>query len=339
MADTVTTLTLLTLAQNYRGDIVNQINRKSQALRLIRIVPGEGKNAAWVPEEDGAIAENYTDGADAANFGGDRQAAVTLNWGLYRSNIHVSSLAMDAAATSATPTGNKRRWVREIIKGAGKLASLINQKFYSGPGTGTEIAGCVVGLSDSNTYGGIDRTIGGNAYWRANVFDPGVATAPTLKQIRGDIASIYDACGEVPDIALVPSAGFNKIVSLFDATRRQLDDTTKVLTARGEVLVNGAAVVDIDGCKFIRDKDATASQIQYLNTNYVEFEFLPAAELAMFGIQQMESDDGFGLLPLAMFYEKLAKLGASERGQIRTTLQLKFLRPNSCGQRRNCDFT
>lgn len=338
MADTVTSLSLLTLAQNYRGDIVNQINRKAALLRLLKISPGEGKNVAWVPEEDGAIAENYSDGADAANFGGDRQTGVTLNWGLYRSNIHVSSLAMDAAATSSTPLGNRRRWAREVVKGSGKLASLINQKLYSGPGTGTELAGLAVALDDDNTYGGINRLTVGNEYWRANIFDPGASTAPTLKMLRGDLAAIYDACGEVPQIAMVPSAGFNKIASLFDATRRQTQDVT-LETPRGAVLIGGANVVDVDGCKFIRDKDATASQIQYLNLDYVEAEFLPAAELAMFGIQQMESDDGFGALPLAMFYEKLAKLGASERAMVRTTVQLKVTRPNSCGQRRNCDFT
>ena len=42
MADVPTTLALVTLAQSFRGDVVRQINRKVQALKMVRIVAGEG---------------------------------------------------------------------------------------------------------------------------------------------------------------------------------------------------------------------------------------------------------------------------------------------------------
>src|SRR5690349_822593 len=140
MADTLTTVALMILAQEYRRDIVDQMNRRSTTLKMLRIMEGSGKNVSWVPEEDGAIAENYAEGADAANFGGDRQDSAILSWGLYRSNIHVSNLALDVAASTPTPAGNRARWRRELMKGARKLASFLNQKIFSGAGTGTEIA-------------------------------------------------------------------------------------------------------------------------------------------------------------------------------------------------------
>ena len=94
-ADTMTTTGLIVLAQQFRGDVVRNINRRSVALKLLRTVPGEGKNVAWVPEGGGQIAEAYSEGADAANFGGDVQLSATLAWGLYRANLHITKLAKD----------------------------------------------------------------------------------------------------------------------------------------------------------------------------------------------------------------------------------------------------
>src|SRR5687768_5278218 len=121
MADNLTTLSLLTLAQTHRGDIVRQINRSVQLLKLIPIVTGQGKNCAWAVEKDGALVENYSEGADAANFGSDVQAQAILTWALYRANPHVTQLSMDAAATSYDPDGNKQLWARTIVNHSAEL--------------------------------------------------------------------------------------------------------------------------------------------------------------------------------------------------------------------------
>lgn len=334
MADTVTTLSLVTLAQQYRGDVVRQINRRTVLLRLLPIVRGEGKNVAFATEADGALAENYTDGADAANFGGDAQASATLSWSLYRSNFHVSQLALDSSSTSATPAGNRALWARQMVNGGAKLATTLNAALYNGAGTGTTMAGLDVAIgSTSNTYAGIDRS--SNSYFRPIVVDPGSLTAPTFALIRDDMRQIYEACGENPDIAMCPPAVFNKIGSLFDSTRRQID---VVNTARGAIRLEfGFGALEVDGCVFIKDKDATANQIYYLNTNHVRLEYLPPSDQAAMAGQmmQVEPDDGFGVVPLGFRYDKLAKLGASERAQITATTQLVVDRPNSCGIRKN----
>jgi hypothetical protein len=165
MTDTLTTLSLITLAQQYRGDTVRQINRRCVILKFVPIVPGEGKNVAWAPEAGGAIAATYSEGADAADFGGDVQASATLSWGLYWSPFHVSQLAMDAAATTQTPLGNRALWARNLVNAGTKLASMVNKDMFSGT------AG-IVGLdsaiaSASNTYATINRaTSPANDYFR-----------------------------------------------------------------------------------------------------------------------------------------------------------------------------
>lgn len=334
MTDTVTTLSLVTLAQEYRLNIVRQINRRSVMLRLLTIAAGGGLNVAFSAEGDGQVAENYADGADAANFGGDAQAAAILPWGLYRSNVHVSNLAMDAAGSASTPLGNRMLWARNLINASAKLATTINKALFNGAGTGTTIGGLDVAIGNAtNTYAGIDRSQAGNAYFRPTVVDPGSLTAPTLALLRDDVRLIYEASGENPDLAVASPAVFNKIGSLFDATRRQIDTVT---TARGPIRLDfGWQALELDGMVFVKDKDATANFIYYINTNHVQLQYLPPVGQPDMPAEMMAADDGFGPVPLGMKYEKLAKLGASERAEVTSTIQLVCDRPNACGVRKN----
>lgn len=334
MSDTLHTLGLTVLAQEYRGDIIRQVNRKVVLLRLLDFVAGSGKNCAFATEADGQIAENYSEGADASNFGSDLQASATLNWGLYRANFHLSELAMDGAASTATPAGNHALWARNLVNASAKLASTVNGVLYTGAGTGSLVAGLGIAIAqDANTYAGIDRTVGANAYWKPYVVDPGVNTALTLAQIRTDIAAVYTACGMNPDIAMVSPAVFNTLVGLFDATRRYMDI---INTPRGAVTLDaGYKGVEVDGVIFIKDKDMTANAIYYLNWDHVKLQYLPgAAERAMLAANvQLGANDGFGEFPLGFRYHMLAKNGPSERAEVLSTLQLVVDRPNTCGAR------
>ena len=336
MADNPQTLALVTLAQNFRGNTVRQVNRRAAALRLFPIVRGEGKNCAFVPESTGQLAENYTEGADAANFGSDAQASATLSWGLYRSNFRVTELAMDASSTSRTPEGNLRLWARNLVNSSAALASHLNGEIFAGPGTGTRMAGLGVAIGDdTNTYATIDRAA--QSFWRPTVVDPGALTAPTFALIRDDLRKIFEASGMMPDIALCSPAVFNKVAGLFDSNRRWIQEVT---TARGLVRLDfGYQGLEVDGCVFVKDKDATANQIFYVNTNHVRLEVLPSAAqeamLALIGESVVPADDGFGAIPLGFKYEKLAKTGPFDKAQILSTLQLVCDRPNACGVRKN----
>lgn len=334
----MTTLGLVTLAQIYRGDIVRQINRSVTLLKSIKIVTGEGKNLAWVAQSSGALAENYADGADAANFGQDAQAPAILSWGLYRANVHVSQLTMDAASTSHSPDGNLQYWARAVFDGAAELAKKVEKDCFSGAGTGTLVAGLDVAIgSDSNTYAGIDRSIGGNAYWRPSVTDPGVPTSLTFSQVRDDLRKIFEASGETPRIAVCTPTVFNIFGNLFDATRRQVFPS--VTTARGQISLDaGFHALELDGTVFMKALDATANTMYYINDDDMELQVLPAADQRMLLAATkvaVDANDGYGTVPLNMSFQMLAKLGASERGMAFSTCQLKVGRPNKHGVRKN----
>lgn len=346
MADNPQTLALIVAAQTYAGDIVRNINRQSTTIRMLPIRVGKGQNVAWAAEGDGQLAEEYAEGADASNFGSDEQDPATLNWSLIRSNFRTTGLAEAVAATTDTPAGNMALWGRNLVNSAAKLTSFVNGRCYSGSGAGSpkQMTGFDVAIGDdTNTYATIDRAA--HAHWQPTVVDPGSSTALTLAQIRSDLAAIYTKSGEYPDLAGVTPAVFNQVAGLFDSTRRYTQQVEKVRTARGEVQLDaGYRGLEVDGCVFFKDKDATANRIHYINSNYVHLEVLPSARLKrMMAAQgkelvpgmQLSANDGFGEVPLMFDFEMLANTGDSKKAEIRTYIELCVKKPNSCGVRKN----
>lgn len=336
MGDTLQNVALLALGQELRGDVVRQINRRSAFLRMIPIVPGAGQNCAWAVENSGQVAENFSDGADASNFGSDGQAQALIVWGKVRSNFHVSGSARRVARSAQAGPGGIRSLIgRNMVNSSAAVASKVNGQLFSGLGTGDQLAGLDAAIgSASNTYASIDRSQGGNAYWRPTVVDPGVLTAPTFQQIRNDRSNIYIASGFVPDIAIVEPLLFDKIGGLYDANRRYVQ---QVNTARGIVTLDaGFEGLELDGMVFIKDKDATANQIYYINSDFLELQYLPPDDGAMADAAiVMKADDGYGATPLGIQCTALAKNGDSDRYMCLAELQLVVRRPNAFGVRKN----
>lgn len=340
------TVILLTLAQNYAGDIVRQINRRATLLSLLRKVPGEGKNVAWAAESDGAISEYYAEGADAANFAADGQSSAILPWSSVRSNFSISGLARAAARTSRTPEVSMDLLARNVLNASSALADKINKGLFTGQTgqTPEQIHGldAAIGL-DNNTYATIDRTVGANAFWKPYVVDPGSATALTHAQIRGDLAAIMKKGGVKPNVACVGPETLNAVRALFDPQILYSMQTLKVLGGAGEVeLEGGVAAIRYDGCYFVEDKDATEGKIYYLNTDAVMVEYLPL-DVPMMGAgdETMDVDmtDGFDAIPMGMRSEALAKTGDADKAMLKVYTQLKVKRPNQCGVRKNVAYT
>ncbi|NUP13764.1 MAG: phage major capsid protein [Polyangiaceae bacterium] len=337
MADTPQTLALLALGQKYRGKIVPQINRLSATLRVLPMIPGGGKNVAWVAEGDSEDAENYADGADAANFSSDSQNDAILSWARVRKNFKITDTARAAAQTNeAGPDGLKDLIAHNIITQSGKVASKVNLQIFSGDGTSDALTGFDTAIGDdTNTYATIVR--GTDTYWKPTVVDPGSLTPLTFAQVRSDRTAIFKKSGENPDLAFVPPEVFDAWGNLYDATRRYVQEVT---TPRGTVKLNaGFEGLEFDGMVILKDKDATANRIYYVNSNYVHLEYLPlspatVAALMTMGID-MKADDGFGMTPLGIRCEKLAKTGDADKYMVKTTLQLVVRRPNTCGVRKN----
>lgn len=345
MADNPQTFAAVTvaLAQRYRSNITRQINRRSVLLRLLQIRPNEtGKNVAFDVEADGMYAENFSDGADVADFGSDALAAVTLNFGLLRANFRITDQARAAARRTGNPEAAADLLMRNATNAVTKLSSRINAQLYTGTGTSNQIAGLTAAaLRDDNTYGNIDRTDPANAYWRSNVIDAG-GGALTIARIRNAVGdTIYTASGEQPTVALASPAVFNYVGSLYDSNRRYQTDVT-VQTSRGEVKLNSSlGVIDVEGCVLIKDKDCPAGKIVFLNPEHVAIEYLPMTpdELIPEDLVQMGADDGYGAIPLGMHLKRIATLGASSRFSLQTYLQLAVEKPNSCGVLTNFAMT
>lgn len=341
MADTLQTLALIVLAQNFKGDIVRQANRQSALAKMLPIKRGAGKNVAFVAASTGAIFENYAEGADASNFGSDAQDTALLNWAQYRSPFHVSGLAQATAVGSVSPQGNLDLWVRNMQDASAVMASGINAVLYTGAGTGTTIAGLDVAIGDDgNTYAGIDRAA--KSYWRPSLFnEAGPAAALTFAQIRGDLQAIYLASGSRPDVAMVHPNVLAKLATLFDPQKQYVFQTVRdVSTAGGSFkLEGGIGGISFDGCVFVEDKDATDGKIYYLNTDHVRLEVLPMDLSRVPGmtdeILSVIGNDGLGPLPLGFQLEMLAKTGDSDKAQMKSYLQLCVDRPNACGVRFN----
>jgi len=337
MADTPQTLSLINsaLAQTYRQQIVRQINRRSVLLQLLRIVPTEtGKNIAFDVEASGAIAENFTDGDDASNFGSDSIVPATLNFGLIRSNFRVTDQARAAARRVGNPQGAINLLMRNAVNSVTKLTSTINAQLYTGTGSSGQMTGLTqVALKDDNTYSGIDRTDSANAYFRSNVIDNGGA-ALSLSVIRNAVGdTIYTASGEQPTIGLASPAVFNAVGALYDSNRRYQTDVT-INTARGAVKLDSSlGIIDVEGLVLVKDKDCPAGKIVMLNPDHVWVEYLPQVDEELFptDVREMGAQDGYGAMPLGMTLKRLASTGSSSKFTLQAFLNVAVDRPNSCG--------
>lgn len=335
MADNPQTLTaiLSALAQNFRPEVVRQVNRKSVLLHTLPVKPGFGKNVPIDIELSGAVSESFSDGAEAANFGSDAVAPGTLSWLPHRANFKVTDLAIAAAASSRSPEELMALYGRNVVNAMSALASTLNAAYY---------AQLVLAMDDDNTYAGIDRSDGSYALWRSNVIDPGSLTAPTLALIRNDLANtIYSACGSVPDLAFCSPAVFLKLASLFTELRRYVQPVTSVSTAKGNVLLDGSVgAIEFEGCTFIKDKDCTANAIYYVNSEHVHIEYLPQGPVEMGDAgQDVGIDDGFGPVPLGARFYVLGRTGAYRKASAQVFSQLVCDRPNACGVRLNVSTT
>lgn len=325
------------LAQNVRPNIVRTYNRRSQFLRMARVEQGEGKNVAWDWESDAAVAETFNDGDDVVNFGSDALAQAILTWGLYRSNFKVGDLARAAAKSSRTPTGLLRIWARNLMNAISKNASTINKDLFNGVAA-NGVTGLATAISDSNTYATVDRTQGANAGFRAKVIDPGQPTKTTIASVRDDLRQVFEIAGEQPTAAWTTPTIYNSLGGQFDDSRRRVQE---IEGPNGPVKLDGSVGgIEIDGCVFFRDKDATVGSIYYLNDDAYHVEYLEQdmdvpGDPAIDDSYTEQAEDTFGTLPLGMTAEALAKTGAAAKAHVKVFCQLVVEAPHMCAVRKN----
>lgn len=327
------------LATVFRPNVVRTFNGRSTLLRLLRKVPGNGQTINWDLESTAANAESFTDGTDVSTYAGDDTNKATLGWPGTRANFRITDQALDLARMTGNPADLANLFGTKFLGSVIKLASTFNGLLYTGTGGSGQPVGLATFIDDSNTVAGIDRS--STTYFDSYVIDPGSLTAPTLVQLRTDLGAIYDNSGMSPDIAVCPTAVWNKLASLFTDMRRYTQD---VMTNGGPVRLDASVdALVIDGCTVLKDKDATANRIYYLNTEAVEIQYIPQdiagntplADVAM----AADADDGFGAIPLGMKVYKLAKSGPSQKFSAQIHAALVVTNPKACGVRKNVSTT
>lgn len=344
MGDSPQTLSAIkaALSVDFRPEVVRTVNRLARTLRMLRVEPGSGQAFYKAIEFDGAVAETYSDGADVVNTGSDALAAFTLPWARYRANFKITGDTEAAAATSTSPADLMRPVWRSLQNGLRKVASVMNADVFSGGG-GNAMVGLDTALRNDNTYGTIVRTGGGLTTFQGNEIDPGTPTDVTLDMIARDIGdTIYTASGEVPDLGVMSPALFYSVRNKFFPNQRYSTDILDL--ARGQVKLGYKVdVMDIEGCLFIKDKDATANQIYYLNTNHVYIVALQQVRDRAFVSQYEQPDealnDGNGPMPFGMKVFELGPTGDSRKFTAQIKPALVVERPNACGFRKNAQVS
>lgn len=350
MGDVPQTATLIAsaLSQDFRPKIVRTVNRRSVALRALTVETGGGKNVYWDWEGSGQIGESFSDGADAANFGSDSLNAAVLPWARYRSNFRVTGDAEDIAASSTSPQEALDLLARNMMNGFRVLAKTMNPDIFSGSAGGNTMVGLDTALRNDNTYAGVDRTQVANAGFRGNLIDPGSSTDITIDDVRRDIGdTIYTAAeDEGPDLAFMKPNLFYQLASKWDPNRRYNSDVSVNLNSGRQVVLDGSiGAIQIEGCTFIKEQDATANRIYYINSAYVRVMLLKRAPLRNLpsplemGERSIDMNDGGGQLPYQVRIRELANQGDSRRLTMITKPCLLVEKPSACGLRLNVAAT
>ena len=344
----VTTEALLVLAQNYAGNLVAQVNRRSVALSILAKNEDEGKNVAWGARGSGAAAEAFTSGSDVSSYTLDSQSSATLSWACYRNAFALTDLARAVSRSSRTPEANINLLAQKVGEHVEALASKLNTELYIGAvgQTPEQVTGLDAAIgSVSNTYATIDRSDSAKAFFRPYVVDPGSATALTFAQIRTDLAEIYKTGGVRPNLMLVGPTTHAAIASLYDPQKQYVMQTMPIEQVARELPMyqGGAGVLRFDGCMIVEDKDATEGKLYYLNTDAVSIQYLPMAEPGPGENDEIahlaSMNDGFNEIPLGLRMRALAAAGDADKIMLYTYVQLRVKRPNQCGVRKNVAYS
>lgn len=328
------------LSQRFASKLSRQFNRMSVLAAALPTEAGFGKNVAWDAEFSGATAGSYAEGANVA--GGELNVDIlvpaVLSWGHYRSAFQVSETELDAAATSAGSADAILALLEERIMSSGsKLASVINVDLWSGTGTDGSGNPNIVGLQGgaleaSGIYAGVNRAT--YVEWKGNVLaNGGVARALTIDLMDQMDANVFSASGERANLIVCDPATFRKYKGLFESIRRVdgVGPIPRYDTSTSELFYQGIPI--------LRDKDAPAGTMSFINTSEVQKVYLPNSKMASEDVFKSREFEGAGSngdmekndtgLPFKI--APLAKNGDSLTFFVKSVLNLKVKRPNSMG--------
>jgi hypothetical protein len=294
----------------------------------------------------GPVADGST--VTLAGTEGTVYGSPTLDWSTYLAKFAINKRALEAMSSQPGALGNLLQ--TEIQNAAKDLADKIAADIFAG-----NVANGLVGIqsiiNDANTYAGVDRTVAGNANWRAAVVDVGTGGPPVTTTAELSTDTLYEA--DEAYFAL-NGYGFTERPGMFTGVttrqimtkyKRMMEDID--LAALGNAhFVNranssgqlGLGSVGFAGVPFIRDRNvamgsdlANSGRIYLLDMSKIELAVLePNPQLSMIhqvqGYQTADTVDG-----IRASIEFLGNSGEQIQGYVKAYIQLVTPEPKAAG--------
>ena len=310
------------------------VNRRSLMLRLLPFRKGSGPSIQFGVEFTGAgtSAGAIADGADAVTDSADSRQPASLNWAVYSDTVKQSGLAVSAAATTMSPEDLRDLMGRDVINAANALASKVNKDFWvqaSSAAGKLPVTAIDSAVAATGSYANIDR--GAYTGWASNVdFNSGVKRAVSLALMRKVRRAIFIAGGET-DMIVCDPVTFDNYGALMDPQRHYLDN---IRTAKGDITLDpGWRALEFEGIPVLRDKDAPAGQMNFYDSKYMYWQYLPDATVPGFpklaDMIAKGDENEPGSLPIALL--ALARSGDATKIMLKTYFQLVVERCNAQG--------
>lgn len=271
------------LATLFQDKIIAQMNRSVVLAQLLPHAPALGQNLTWDVEfsnsaesADSSLAE----GATVTVFGDDDIVPAVLQWANYSEAISLTGKARAIARASGSPAELEDLFGQKLERAVRRLTKNLARDMYVGPGSSDRILGLFGGaslttgspLAATGTYAGIDRST--YATWAGNVLANGGAPraldVPLMRDMR---RTIYEACGEMPDLIVCDAYQHEQYGLTFGSERRYVQDVT--LRGQKITLDGGYRALEFDGIPVIADVNCPAGSMVFMNSNYVKFRQLP----------------------------------------------------------------
>ncbi len=271
------------LATLFQDKIIAQMNRSVVLAQLLPHAPALGQNLTWdveFPNSGASSNSALAEGAAVTVFGDDDVVPAVLQWGNYSEAISLTGKARAIARASGSPSELEDLFGQKLERAVRRLTKNLARDMYVGPGSGERILGLFGGasltsgapLAANGSYAGIDRST--YALWGGNVLSNGGAPRaldiPLMRDMR---RTIYDACGEMPDLIVCDSFQHEQYGLTFGAERRYVQEVT--LRGQKITLDGGYRALEFDGIPVIADVNCPAGTMVFLNSNYVKMRQLP----------------------------------------------------------------
>jgi len=173
-----------------------------------------------------------------------------------------------------------------VIKDAFATA-LFNNLGALNSGTGNDLAlqglpAYVDDATNARYYGGVDRNVAANAFWKSYYQSYGLPTAPTRAQIMTIIAGATKyAGGETPNLGIMGFGTWVKLAQDFLGQERYFVENG---FSMGQV-ESGFRALMVSGVPIFADPYCPEGELYLLNTNYMALHFHEAASFSFTGFE------------------------------------------------------